>query len=158
VPLLASSRVSQLECVAFESRRAGERRPNSPSKQSVILSEAAKPRSRRICGLLSAVFTLAAAAALLLLFPPTQYGFYPQCPIHYYFGILCPGCGTTRALATLLRGHLIEALRLNALTTLSLPFALGWFLFARKSLPQPSPATLYAAFALIAAFTLVRNL
>jgi hypothetical protein len=52
-------------------------------------------------------------AALLFFFPPAQYHFYPQCPIHQYFHLDCPGCGATRALAALLHGHLLEALRLN---------------------------------------------
>ena len=60
----------------------------------------------------------------LVLFPPTRFAFYPQCPIHEYLGLLCPGCGATRALAALLRGHLAEALQFNALFVLLLPFAL----------------------------------
>lgn len=98
---------------------------------------------------------------LLLRFPPEQYAFlYPQCPIHHYLGILCPGCGTTRALAALLRGHLLEALRLNMLTTISLPLITGWLLLAREPLRLrilPSKA-IYTALAVSALFTVVRNL
>src|SRR5476651_2289426 len=63
------------------------------------------------------------AAAMLFFFPPTQYGFYPPCPIHLLFGIDCPGCGTTRAIAALLHGHVAQALRLNAFATLLSPIA-----------------------------------
>lgn len=151
------------ETVAPEAFRASEgssRLPVPPQTQAVILSEVAKPRNRRICGLLPAFLTLALASALLLLFPPTQYGFYPQCPVHHYLGILCPGCGTTRAFAALLRGHFAEALRLNALTTISFPLAIGWIAFSRKPLrwSQPPPAVLYAAFVIVTVFTLIRNL
>ncbi len=51
------------------------------------------------------VAALLVAVALLLRFPPAQYAFYPQCPIHHSLGLLCPGCGATRALAALLHGH-----------------------------------------------------
>lgn len=105
-------------------------------------------------------------AAPLVVFPPTQYSFYPQCPIHYYFHILCPGCGTTRALAALLHGSFTEALRLNALTTLMVPIALMYAgMYYRRvlsrepvALLQPSPATIYATLAVAAVFTIGRNL
>jgi hypothetical protein len=105
-------------------------------------------------------------AALLFYFPPVQYPFYPQCPIHQYLHLDCPGCGATRALAALLHGHMLEALRLNALTTLLLPIATFYatrsyiHLLRRQSipLPQPSPRTVQLACALTLAFTILRNL
>jgi Protein of unknown function (DUF2752) len=106
------------------------------------------------------------AAALLLHYPPAQYPFYPQCPIHLYLHLDCPGCGTTRALAALLQGHLREALRLNALTTLLLPIAIFYavrsYIHLLRSepihLPQPSTRTLQLACAITVAFTILRNL
>lgn len=108
----------------------------------------------------AAILAAAVAAAILLLFPPAQYSFYPQCPIHQYLGILCPGCGTTRALAALLHGHLSQALRLNPLTTLAMPFAIFWKLVSRKPLrlTHPSPVALWVTFAIVSAFTVFRNL
>jgi hypothetical protein len=67
---------------------------------------------------------IAALAALLRRFPPDRYNVYPRCPIYTYLQLQCPGCGTTRALAALLHGHIAEALRFNPLTTLLLPIAL----------------------------------
>ena len=66
----------------------------------------------------------------------------------------------------MLHGHFAEAMSLNALVTLLLPFAaaygiLGyWRLLQRKAVrwPQPPPAITYAAFTLAAVFTLIRNL
>jgi hypothetical protein len=110
---------------------------------------------------------VALAAILLLRFPPEQYSFYPGCPIHQLFHLQCPGCGATRALAAILHGHFSEAMNLNALVTLLLPFAAAYGilcysrLLQRKALrwPQPPPpAILYAAFTLAAVFTLIRNL
>jgi hypothetical protein len=105
-------------------------------------------------------------AAILLRFPPTEDSFYPHCPIYAYLHIQCPGCGGTRALAALLRGHIVEALRLNALTTLMLPVAFAYgcvcyrnlFRGKRLRLPQPSAATIYAGFVIAGVFTILRNL
>lgn len=124
------------------------------------LQKRMRPHRRIVRSPAAAILAVAITAAVLLLFPPAQYSFYPQCPIHLYLGILCPGCGTTRALAALLHGHLSEALGLNPLTTLTIPLAIIWELVSRKPLRliQPSPAALWLVFAVIAAFTAMRNL
>ncbi len=103
---------------------------------------------------------------VLLRFPPAQYNFYPQCPIHELTHLQCPGCGATRAAAALLRGHLAEAMYLNALVTLLLPFVAVWSIVCYRRVLQrkpvrwlqPPPAVLYAAFTLSAVFTVIRNL
>jgi hypothetical protein len=109
---------------------------------------------------------IAFAVAILLRFPPTQNSFYPQCPIRELFDLQCPGCGATRAIAAILHGHFTEAMNLNALITLLLPFAAAYGLVCyirfvqRKAIrwPQPTPAVVYAAFAVTAVFTVIRNL
>ena len=55
----------------------------------------------------------AAGAWVLYTFPPAAYSFYPPCIFHAATGLLCPGCGTTRALHQLLHGNVAEAFRLN---------------------------------------------
>jgi hypothetical protein len=125
----------------------------------------ARLRRRRILAhaLLGASLLLCAA---LLLDPPSQTSLYPLCPIHRYLGILCPGCGATRALAALLRGHLAAAWRLNALFVLLLPAGVvGAVESYRRALrsetfcwPQPPPAALYATITAAAVFAVVRNL
>jgi hypothetical protein len=62
---------------------------------------------------------------MLYVWPPARYSFYPVCPFHTFLHVECPGCGATRALAALLRGHLVEALRLNAFFVVALPFGLA---------------------------------
>jgi Protein of unknown function (DUF2752) len=104
--------------------------------------------------------------AVLMLCPPALQSLYPVCPIHQYLGILCPGCGATRALTALLHSRLSEALRLNALFVLLLPFALAVLIESyRRALragtfrwPQPPAAALYATLAAAAVFTVARNL
>jgi hypothetical protein len=126
------------------------------------------PRSRIADTLRTAAppAVMALLITILLHFPPTQYSFYPRCPVHEFLHLQCPGCGGTRAIAALLRGHIAEAMQLNALVTVLLPFAAAYGircyrrLLQRKAIhsPQPSPVVLYAAFSLAAAFTVVRNL
>jgi hypothetical protein len=121
-------------------------------------------RRRRIAHALLAAALL--GCAVLLLCPPTRTNFYPACPIHLYLGLLCPGCGATRALAALLRGRVMEAMRLNALFVLLLPIALAGAIESyRRALrperfrwPQPPAAALYATLAVAAIFTVARNL
>jgi hypothetical protein len=112
------------------------------------------------------VGTAVLLCAALLIYPPTRFHFYPPCPIHQFLGIDCPGCGATRALAALLRGHLAEALRLNPFFVLLLPAALALAAESyRRALrpgpfrwPQPPAPALYATLAAAAIFTLTRNL
>src|ERR1019366_9719004 len=90
-----------------------------------------------------------------LLYPPPRPSLYPACPIRQYLGIHCPGCGATRALAALLHGRFMEAMRLNALFVLLLPVALAGAIESyRRAIrperfrwPQPPAAALYATLA-----------
>jgi len=66
------------------------------------------------------------ASTVLFFFEPGRYWFYPQCLLHQTTGLLCPGCGSLRAIHQLLHGHLLVAVHLNALLVLSTP-VLGWF-------------------------------
>jgi hypothetical protein len=68
-----------------------------------------------------------AGAAILYRFSPLDYSFYPRCPFFALTHHYCPGCGSTRAIAELLRGHVSAALHFNAAVTLFLPFLLGYF-------------------------------
>lgn len=78
------------------------------------------------------LITVAAGALFLLClavvynFPPTQYSFYPRCPLYTATHWLCPGCGSTRALYALLHGDWRSALHYNAMFTLLAPFVLAW--------------------------------
>lgn len=126
-----------------------------PRQRIGVLARAAAP-----------VAGVAFAMAILLRFPPTQYTFYPQCPFYYWLHLKCPGCGTTRALAALLHGHVADALRQNALTTMMAGFAVAYAVICyRRYLrgeeflwPQLPRLGVYAALAIAILFTIVRNL
>jgi len=62
-----------------------------------------------------------AGGAFLFCFDPTRYHFYPTCIFHQATGLLCPGCGSLRALHQLLHGHLLTAFRFNPLLVIALP-------------------------------------
>jgi len=102
---------------------------------------------------------------ILFLFDPARHDFYPVCLFYKTTGLLCPGCGSLRALHQLLHGHLETALRFNALLVLSLPVA-AWQL-AKLALGKPNvitaeisirPAWLWLGFGVVLAFGLLRTL
>src|SRR2546425_12377672 len=68
---------------------------------------------------------VAGASTLLFFFDPGSYRFYPRCLFNQVTGLLCPGCGSLRALHQLLHGHVAAAFHLNALLVLFLP-AVCW--------------------------------
>lgn len=73
---------------------------------------------------LVALLLLGSAGVVLHYFPPESHAFYPRCTLHVWTGLLCPGCGSLRALSALTRGALSEALQSNLLLTLSIPTTL----------------------------------
>lgn len=80
-----------------------------------------------ITGAVGAAFF--AGLAVVYNFSPTQYSFYPRCPFYAATHWLCPGCGSTRALYSLLHGQWNAAMHYNAMFTLLLPVVLGWLIF-----------------------------
>ena len=106
------------------------------------------------------------AAALLYRFPPEQYSFYPACPVYRYLHLYCPGCGSTRALAALLHGRVLEAMHYNPLFVALLPLLLVFaaVVYGKAVIkneiqwPQiPKPA-LTLLLGIVAFFTIARNL
>ena len=110
---------------------------------------------------------LAGIGAVFLYFhnPSEGRGLIP-CPIYAVTGYYCTGCGTTRALYSILHMDFIQAFRFNAALCLLLPFLIGyavvcciqfirygWIPFNRK---LPSRYLVWLAAALIA-FGVIRN-
>jgi hypothetical protein len=108
---------------------------------------------------------LMACVALLYFFNPAQHGFYPTCIFFKTTGLLCPGCGTLRAMHQLLHGHIEAAFRFNALTVSCLPFAaLGCVQVMRcRAAQKPAlawirPSWLWVGLVILIAFGILRNL
>ncbi|MBQ6381159.1 MAG: DUF2752 domain-containing protein [Clostridia bacterium] len=64
-------------------------------------------------------------------------GFAMKCPFYVHLGILCPGCGMTRALRALLSGQFWESILLNPFALLAtvlgiLLYVEQWFRFFLK--------------------------
>ncbi|WP_307671347.1 DUF2752 domain-containing protein [Streptomyces sp. V2I9] len=135
---------------------ARARRPEPPAHPS---------RLRRLAvpaGILAAV---AGAFAYVGAVDPNEGGHYPVCPLLKLTGVLCPGCGGLRSAHAFITGDLGAAFSANAIATA------GYFLFAavwalwlvRAWRGRPlriglAPAHLWALGAVLAVFTVVRNL
>ncbi|MGD0814209.1 MAG: DUF2752 domain-containing protein [Verrucomicrobiota bacterium] len=65
----------------------------------------------------------AGAAVILFLFDPATTGVYPVCLLHLTTGLLCPGCGTLRAMHQLTHGNFAAAWRLNCFVMSLFPIA-----------------------------------
>jgi hypothetical protein len=84
-------------------------------------------KRRTITGM--AIAGLLGGLVIVYRFPPTEYSFYPRCPIYLATHWLCPGCGSTRALHALLHLDVQSALHYNALFALLFPVGCLWFGF-----------------------------
>jgi len=79
---------------------------------------------------IAALAMAAGALVILYLFDPATNGFYPVCLLHQTTGLLCPGCGTQRALHQLTHGNFAAAWGLNPFVMILLPA--GFWLAARE--------------------------
>src|SRR3974390_2973253 len=74
-------------------------------------------------GLLGATLLLGGLGIVLLrVYDPATAGIFPACPVHYFTGWYCPGCGSLRAIHQLLHGNLQAAWAMNPLAMVLLPF------------------------------------
>ena len=94
---------------------------------------------------------------------PAEPGLYPLCPLRATTGLYCPGCGTLRAAHQLLHGRVRNALSLNPVAVLAVPFAayhlVLWLMPSlRRRLASPPLAATWVALVVAVAFGIVRNL
>lgn len=133
---------------------------STPPKPSVDRPGPARWRSAAICG--SALL----GALLLWLVNPAAAGWLPPCPWHALTGLQCPGCGSLRAIHSLLHLDWAQALALNPLACLCLPFlGLWWLWHARRALtgrqsatPFIRPFLLWSIVLLVFFFSIWRNI
>jgi hypothetical protein len=65
---------------------------------------------------------LAAALFVFYTFDPETQTFFPKCPFLLISGYKCPGCGSQRAIHSLLHLRIGDALRYNAFMLPALPY------------------------------------
>lgn len=135
-----------------------------------MFTSSAAPPKLKSPGLVWFGVTLAALAAVVLatvvfFFNPVTSSFYPVCQFHRLTGWNCPSCGTTRGLYALLHGHLLTAMRDNALMMFGLalfPARAAWWLSKQKSGGQAGaffPSSwLWPVLAVLLVFSVLRNL
>ncbi len=96
---------------------------------------------RRVPWLKMAVTAL--SAMVIFEFEPSRFSFFPVCLFHKMTGLLCPGCGSLRALHQLLHGNLSLAFAFNPLLLVCCPFAAWWgvkyFIIRSRSASDPLP-------------------
>ncbi len=104
---------------------------------------------------------------LFQIMPPSFLNLFPSCVIRRIFGIYCPGCGGTRAIAAFLRGDFLTSCLCHPLVPYTALIG-GWFL-ASQTVERLSrhrinigmryrDGYLWASLAILIANFLVKNL
>jgi len=121
----------------------------------------APPSSQaRLLWMLSAA--VIAGLAVLYLFNPIEYSFYPACQFYQLTHLHCPGCGSLRALHQLTHGHVISAFDSNPLLIAFIP-VLAWLGISKLRNRAASalvirPAAAWTILAIVIVFGILRNL
>ena len=97
-----------------------------------------------------------AFAGIVAVLGPERLHVLPGCMFHEWTGLLCAGCGSTRALAALTRGDVVAAAGFNPLTTTFL-VALPALLWLRARGYRPSSALVWIGVAALGLFWVLRN-
>lgn len=108
---------------------------------------------------------LVAGSIYAFIFEPGKSGFFPDCLFRLMTGLICPGCGSTRAFHQLLHGNITTAFTLNPLLLIALPILLyvlirhtRWAITGAippgNRLPAP---VIYAVFFALLSFWVLRN-
>jgi len=129
--------------------------PHPTARRPVTLAAWLTPPALVICGL-----------ALVNAVDPRIPGNYPPCLFLFVTGCYCPGCGTLRALHSLLHGDLRSALGYNALTVALLPILGAAYCYGvahavgRPAIPalRVSQRAAWAALVVVLAFWALRNI
>jgi hypothetical protein len=93
--------------------------------------------------------------AVLRIWDPAVNGFYPSCPLRSTTGILCPGCGSTRAMSRLVHGDVPAAFDMNPLLVISIPFLIGMLCYPRITRWRYLP---WVVLVILIAYAVLRNL
>lgn len=97
--------------------------------------------NKRTALIISAITGGVAAVAIYGLFDPAVHSFFPKCPfLMLTGGLRCPGCGSQRAIHSLLHLQFKEAFLFNPLVIISIPFLI---LLAAAALTKESHPEFY---------------
>lgn len=98
-------------------------------------------------------------------FDPSVSRFFPRCPFYMLTGLKCPGCGSQRAIHSLLHGDVSQALSFNLFLVVAIPLiaVLYYAEYRRKSHPRlymllNSKYVIWTALALVCGWWLIRNI
>ncbi len=98
---------------------------------------------------------------------PATVGFFPSCPSRTLTGLLCPGCGSQRALHELLHFNIGAAMRYNPLMVISIPYVAAGFIFNSKKVKRKFPKlrnflfgyhAVIVVLVIVLAYAVIRNL
>lgn len=173
----ATATAPQPSAVAGEARGPGER-PEAPISGAPtggslmgpppsVMPSGASSRALgvRLLAPLGTLAGVAAAFAYVGAVDPNEPGHYPVCPLLRFTGLYCPGCGGLRSAHAFVHGDFGAALSANALAVVGYGlFAVVmavWLIRAVRAVPMRiaiTPAWGWGMGALLALFTLVRNL
>lgn len=109
----------------------------------------------------TAIIGLALIIWLLREFPPTKYGWMPQCVFYQTTGLHCPGCGGTRAVTAMAQGNFGLAIRCNPFLTIGLPGILLFVWWQRRRRLRGKSTfrwTAWFLFVVVTTFFIARNL
>lgn len=84
-------------------------------------------------------FALAGMVWLYYTYNPSDNNLFPRCPSNQFFGFICPGCGSQRAIHKLLHFNIGDAFRANALLVVSLPYIVTGIAFENKKIRNKYP-------------------
>lgn len=104
--------------------------------------------------LMALIASLLLALCLLAGASPPGSMWLPRCPFYEGTGLLCYGCGSTRALQALARGDVLHSLRCNAML---LP-ALAWLVALCALKGRAFALAAYGGIVALGVFMALRNL
>lgn len=125
--------------------------------RGMILKVECNDRTKR-----SMIISAILVAMLILFLKDPENGGFLACPFRSFSGLLCPGCGSQRALHDILHLRIQAAFDHNALLVLSMPLLLLQWLAGRLSCPTKLPSAhnsvVFAWLLLVLGWAILRNL
>lgn len=114
---------------------------------------------------LLACIAVVVVALIYFMFNPAVCGFFPKCSFYVLTGFKCPGCGSQRAIHSLLHLDVVSAVKYNFMLVFSIPFVLllGYAEIRRVSNPGfyakvNNQTSILAAFFLVVGWWIFRNI